>query len=169
MNNKIYMIGSMGSGKSSIGRLLAKKLHLPHYDLDKTIEHNEGMSVTDIFKKYNEEYFRDKESVTLEKYSRFKEFVISTGGGAILREKNQKIFTNGCVIYLKISLDAQYERIKNRSHRPLLENKDIKATLENLDKTRNPIYKKTSDIEVDVSYLSKEDVISSIIDKLKTN
>jgi shikimate kinase len=66
-------------------------------------------------------------------------------------------------------LDAQYERIKNRSHRPLLENKDIKATLENLDKTRNPIYKKTSDIEVDVSYLSKEDVISSIIDKLKTN
>ena len=46
MNNKIYMIGSMGSGKSSIGRLLAKKLHLPHYDLDKTIEHNEGMSVT---------------------------------------------------------------------------------------------------------------------------
>ena len=66
-------------------------------------------------------------------------------------------------------MDAQYERIKNRSHRPLLENKDIKATLENLDKTRNPIYKKTSDIEVDVSYLSKEDVISSIIDKLKTN
>ena len=48
MNNKIYMIGSMGSGKSSIGRLLAKKLHLPHYDLDKTIEHNEGMSVTDL-------------------------------------------------------------------------------------------------------------------------
>ena len=96
-------------------------------------------------------------------------FLISTGGGAILRDKNQKIFTNGCVIYLKISLDAQYERIKNRSHRPLLENKDIKATLENLDKTRNPIYKKTSDIEVDVSYLSKEDVISSINDKLKIN
>ena len=66
-------------------------------------------------------------------------------------------------------MDAQYERIKNRSHRPLLENKDIKATLENLDKTRNPIYKKTSDIEVDVSYLSKEDVISSIIDKLQMN
>ena len=118
MNNKIYMIGSMGSGKSSIGRLLAKKLHLPHYDLDKTIEHNEGMSVTDIFKKYNEEYFRDKESVTLERYSRFKEFVISTGGGAILSDT---------------------------------------------------IYKKTSDIEVDVSFLSKEDVISSIIDKLKMN
>ena len=169
MNNKIYMIGSMGSGKSSIGRLLAKKLHLPHYDLDKTIEHNEGMSVTDIFKKYNEEYFRDKESVTLEKYSRFKEFVISTGGGAILRDKNQKIFTNGCVIYLKISLDAKYERIKNRSHRPLLEKNNAKVTLENLDKTRSAIYEKVSDIEVDVSNLSKEDVISTIIDKLKVN
>tara|TARA_Y100000389_G_scaffold200972_1_gene242584 strand:- start:4949 stop:5461 length:513 start_codon:yes stop_codon:yes gene_type:complete len=166
MNNKIYLIGSMGSGKSTIGRLLAKELKLPHYDLDKTIEINEGISVSDIFKKYNEEYFRNLESIALKKFSKFSKFVISAGGGTILREINQEIFKDGCVIYLKISLDAQYERIKNRSHRPLLESNDSKDILKKFDQIRGPIYKKISNIEVDVSNLDKEDVLSSIIDGL---
>ena len=109
MKNKIYLVGSMGSGKSSIGRLLAKKLKLPHYDLDKIMEIDQGMPISTIFQKHNEEYFRNLESITLEKYSKLNSFVISTGGGAILKEKNQKLFNDGCVIYLKISLDAQYE------------------------------------------------------------
>lgn len=166
MKNKIYLVGSMGSGKSSIGRLLAKKLKLPHYDLDKIMEIDQGMPISTIFQKHNEEYFRNLESITLEKYSKLSSFVISTGGGAILKEKNQKLFHNGCVIYLKISLDAQYERIKNRSHRPLLDKKDVKSELEILDNIRGKIYENVSNIEVDVSNLDKEDVLSSIINKL---
>ena len=166
MKNKIYLVGSMGSGKSSIGRLLAKKLKLPHYDLDKIMEIDQGMSISTIFQKYNEEYFRNLESITLEKYSKLNSFVISTGGGAILKEDNQKLFNNGCVIYLKISLDAQYERIKNRSHRPLLDKKDVKSELEILDNIRGKIYENVSNIEVDVSNLDKEDVLSNIINKL---
>ena len=166
MKNKIYLVGSMGSGKSSIGRLLAKKLKLPHYDLDKIMELDQGMSISTIFQKHNEEYFRNLESITLEKYSKLNSFVISTGGGAILKEKNQKLFHNGCVIYLKISLDAQYERIKNRSHRPLLDKKDVKSELEVLGNIRGKIYENVSNIEVDVSNLDKEDVLSSIINKL---
>jgi len=166
MKNKFYLIGSMGSGKSVIGRLLAKKLQLPHHDLDKIIETDEEMSITNIFQKYNEEYFRNLESIALEKYSKLNSFVISTGGGIILKKENQKLLNNGCVIFLKISLDAQYERIKNRSHRPLLNNKDAKASLELLDNIRGSIYKKVSNIEVDVSNLGKEDVLSSIINKL---
>ena len=166
MKNKIYLVGSMGSGKSSIGRLLAKKLKLPHYDLDKIMENDHGMSISTIFQKHNEEYFRNLESITLEKYSKLSSFVISTGGGAILKEKNQKLFHDGCVIYLKISLDAQYERIKNRSHRPLLDKKDVKSELETLDNIRGKIYENVSNIEVDVSNLDKEDVLSSIINKL---
>ena len=166
MKNKIYLVGSMGSGKSSIGRLLAKKLKLPHYDLDKIMEIDHGMSISTIFQKHNEEYFRNLESITLEKYSKLNSFVISTGGGAILKEKNQKLFHDGCVIYLKISLDAQYERIKNRSHRPLLDKKDVKSELEILDNIRGKIYENVSNIEVDVSNLDKEDVLSSIINKL---
>ena len=166
MKNKIYLVGSMGSGKSSIGRLLAKKLKLPHYDLDKIMEIDQGMSISTIFQKHNEEYFRNLESITLEKYSKLSSFVISTGGGAILKEKNQKLFHDGCVIYLKISLDAQYERIKNRSHRPLLDKKDVKSELKILDNIRGKIYENVSNIEVDVSNLDKEDVLSSIINKL---
>ena len=166
MKNKIYLVGSMGSGKSSIGRLLAKKLKLPHYDLDKIMEIDQGMSISTIFQKHNEEYFRNLESITLEKYSKLNSFVISTGGGAILKEKNQKLLNDGCVIYLKISLDAQYERIKNRSHRPLLDKKDVKSELEILDNIRGKIYENVSNIEVDVSNLDKEDVLSSIINKL---
>jgi shikimate kinase len=166
MKNKIYLVGSMGSGKSSIGRLLAKKLKLPHYDLDKIMEIDQGMSISTIFQKYNEEYFRNLESITLEKYSKLNSFVISTGGGAILKEKNQKLFNDGYVIYLKISLDAQYERIKNRSHRPLLDKKDVKSELEILDNIRGKIYENVSNIEVDVSNLDKEDVLSCIINKL---
>jgi len=90
MKNKIYLVGSMGSGKSSIGRLLAKKLKLPHYDLDKIMEIDQGMSISTIFQKHNEEYFRNLESITLEKYSKLSSFVISTGGGAILKEKKSK-------------------------------------------------------------------------------
>ena len=169
MNNKIYLVGSMGSGKSSIGRLLAKELNIPHYDLDKTIENNEKMSITKIFELYDEKYFRKLESDALEKYSKNNEFVVSTGGGCILNENNQRILKNGLVVYLKISLDAQYERIKNRSHRPLLNNKNIKETLKNLDLLRGEIYSSISNIQVDVSNLDKEHVLSSIMNKLKTN
>tara|TARA_B100000900_G_scaffold414865_1_gene442833 strand:- start:621 stop:1130 length:510 start_codon:yes stop_codon:yes gene_type:complete len=169
MNNKIYLIGSMGSGKSSIGRLLAKKLNIPHYDLDKTIERSQKMPITKIFEKYDEIYFRELESAALVECSKYEKFVVSTGGGCVLDENNQKVFKNGFVIYLKISLEAQYERIKNRSHRPLLNNDNIKETLRNLDTIRGKIYSSVCDIEVDVSNLDKEHVLSSIINGLKSN
>ena len=169
MNNKIYLVGSMGSGKSSIGKLLAKKLNIPHYDLDKTIETSEKMTIEKIFNTFDEKYFRKLESAALEKYSKFDKFVVSTGGGCILDEHNQRILKNGLVIYLKISLDAQYERIKNRSHRPLLNNNNTRETLKNLDLLRGNIYKSVSNIEVDVSNLDKEHVLSSIMNKLKSN
>jgi len=169
MNNKIYLVGSMGSGKSSIGKLLAKKLDIPHYDLDKTIESNEKMSISKIFDIHDENYFRKLESAVLKDYSKKNKFVISTGGGCILDENNQKILKSGLVIYLKINLDAQYERIKNRSHRPLLNNNNIRETLKCLDASRGEMYKCISNIEVDVSNLDKEHVLSSIMNELKSN
>ena len=69
MINQIYLVGPMGSGKSTMGRLLAKKLGLPYFDLDKLIEDQEKMSISDIFQKHNEKYFRDLESITLNQYS----------------------------------------------------------------------------------------------------
>ena len=167
MINQIYLVGSMGSGKSTVGRLLAKKMGLPYFDLDKLIESQEKMSITDIFQKNNEKYFRDLESVTLKQYSEESNFVISTGGGCVLRDQNLCILREGLVIYLKISIETQFERVKNRTHRPLLNNL-TKDTLVQLDKERGPLYSDISDIEVDVSNLNKEDVSSIIIKELES-
>ena len=112
MINRIYLVGPMGSGKSTMGRLLAKKLGLPYFDLDKLIEDQEKMSISDIFQKYNEKYFRDLESITLKQYSEESNFVISTGGGCVLRDQNLNILRKGLVIYLKISIETQFERVK---------------------------------------------------------
>ena len=167
MINQIYLVGSMGSGKSTVGRLLAKKMGLPYFDLDKLIESQEKMSITDIFQKHNEKYFRDLESVTLKQYSEESNFVISTGGGCVLRDQNLCILREGLVIYLKISIETQFERVKNRTHRPLLNNL-TKDTLVQLDKERGPLYSDISNIEVDVSNLNKEDVSSIIIKELES-
>ena len=167
MINQIYLVGSMGSGKSTVGRLLAKKMGLPYFDLDKLIENQEKMSITDIFQKHNEKYFRDLESITLKQYSQESNFVISTGGGCVLRDQNLYILRKGLVIYLKISIETQFERVKNRTHRPLLNNL-TKDTLVQLDKERGPLYSDISDIEVDVSNLNKEDVSSIIIKELES-
>ena len=167
MINQIYLIGPMGSGKSTMGRLLAKKLGLPYFDLDKLIEDQEKMSISDIFQKHNEKYFRDLESITLKQYSEESNFVISTGGGCVLRDQNLNILRKGLVIYLKISIEIQFERVKNRTHRPLLNNV-TKDTLAQLDKERGSVYSGISNIEVDVSNLDKEDVLSTIIRRLES-
>ena len=167
MINQIFLIGPMGSGKSTMGRLLAKKLGLPYFDLDKLIEDQEKMSISDIFQKHNEKYFRDLESITLKQYSEESNFVISTGGGCVLRDQNLNILRKGLVIYLKISIETQFERVKNRTHRPLLK-KVTKDTLVQLDKERGSGYSGISNIEVDVSNLDKEDVLSTIIRRLES-
>ena len=167
MINQIYLVGPMGSGKSTIGRLLAKKLGLPYFDLDKLIEDQEKMSISDIFQKKNERYFRDLESITLVQYSQESNFVISTGGGCVLRDQNLYILRKGLVIYLKISIETQFKRVKNRTHRPLLNNV-TKDALAKFDKERGPVYSGISNIEVDVSNLDKEDVLSTIIKRLES-
>ena len=167
MRNKIYLIGSMGSGKTTIGKMLASKLHLPFIDIDKKIEQKEKMVISDIFKENGENYFRKIESDILKKYSSLNEFVISTGGGAVLSQDNKKILNNGYKIYLKISIDAQYNRVKHRKHRPLLIDGDLKTILKGLDEVRGVIYSDLADLVVDVSYLDKEDVLSSIMNQIK--
>jgi shikimate kinase len=166
MRNKIYLIGSMGSGKTTIGKMLASKLHLPFIDIDKKIEQKEKMVISDIFKENGENYFRKIESDILKKYSALNEFVISTGGGAVLSQDNKKILNNGYKIYLKISIDAQYNRVKHRKHRPLLIEGDLKTILKDLDEVRGVIYSDLADLVVDVSYLDKEDVLSSIMNQI---
>ncbi len=125
------------------------------------------MVISDIFKENGENYFRKIESDILKKYSALNEFVISTGGGAVLSQDNKKILNNGYKIYLKISIDVQYNRVKHRKHRPLLIEGDLKTILKDLDEVRGVIYSDLADLVVDVSYLDKEDVLSSIMNQIE--
>ena len=159
----IFIIGSMGSGKTSIGKMLAKNNNLSFLDTDHEIIRSCGHSIPDIFKEFGEEHFRSLETEQLKKMNAIENHVISTGGGIILRDNNNKLMQNlGIIIFLDINIDSQVDRVKNRKNRPLLNNKNLKDNLLSLKKTRDPIYKSISNYIIDVSGKERDQVINEI-------
>ena len=159
----IFIIGSMGSGKTSIGKMLAKNNNLSFLDTDHEIIRSCGHSIPDIFKEFGEEHFRSLETEQLKKMNAIENHVISTGGGIILRDNNNKLMQNlGIIIFLDINIDSQVDRVKNRKNRPLLNNKNLKDNLLSLKKIRDPIYKKISNYIIDVSGKERDQVINEI-------
>lgn len=119
-NRLVYLTGFMTSGKSTIGPILANVLGLEFYDLDKEIEEEEKQTIVEIFEKHGENYFRELESKVLERISESKSAVISLGGGTITNKKNFDLLKKtGKIIYLKVSPDNLYKRLKNKIDRPL--------------------------------------------------
>ena len=119
----IVLIGMMGSGKTTIGKLLGKKLTLRSIDIDVIIEQNEKRTVSEIFQNEGEKYFRNIERETIKKNFTNKDLIISLGGGAFEDQLTQELLLkNSTVIYLKTSPNVILERIKNNTNRPLLKN-----------------------------------------------
>lgn len=119
----IVLIGMMGSGKTTIGKLLGEKLTLRSIDIDVIIEQNEKRTVSEIFQNEGEKYFRNIERETIKKNFTNKDLIISLGGGAFEDQLTQELLLkNSTVIYLKTSPDVILERIKNNTNRPLLKN-----------------------------------------------
>ncbi len=119
----IVLIGMMGSGKTTIGKLLGEKLTLRSIDIDVIIEQNEKRTVSEIFQNEGEKYFRNIERETIKKNFTNKDLIISLGGGAFEDQLTQKLLLkNSTVIYLKTSPNVILERIKNNTNRPLLKN-----------------------------------------------
>lgn len=119
----IVLIGMMGSGKTTIGKLLGEKLTLRSVDIDAIIEQNEKRTVSEIFQNEGEKYFRNIERETIEKNFTNKDLIISLGGGAFEDQLTQELLLkNSTVIYLKTSPNVILERIKNNTNRPLLKN-----------------------------------------------
>jgi len=142
----IYLIGMMGSGKSSSGRALAKLLSLAFVDLDELIVEQEGRSINDIFKAEGESYFRSLEHELLAGVARETDQVIATGGGIVLDPVNcEQMKDSGLVIYLKTGLDVLWERVKTKQDRPLLKGSDPKQMLANLYAKRSSLYEAVSD------------------------
>ena len=166
-SGNIIIVGAMGSGKSTIGKLLAKKLDKKYIDTDYEIEVNNNCDISTFFERYGETSFREKESEILSALADINNHVISTGGGIILKEENINLLKEiGLIVFLDIGLKAQIKRVKYRKHRPLLKNDDLYIQLKKLKKNRDPIYNSISDYIIDVSNKDKNTVVEEIYNKL---
>ena len=148
-SNNIFLIGLMGSGKTTIGKLLSKKLDKLFFDSDQVIEERLGVKVPLIFEYEGESGFRERESNVLKDLVAKKNIILATGGGVILSSKNRELLSsNGVVIYLKADYENLAKRMKNDKSRPLLQGTEIIPTLKKLFKIRDPLYSSIADYEV---------------------
>lgn len=159
----IVLIGFMGTGKTSIGRLLANRLGRPFIDSDKKIEHECGMAIRDIFATYGQAFFREKEKNVIAKIARYKNSVIATGGGVVLNPENvSRLRSNGVLITLTASLEVIVERTARRSNRPLLEQADRVKTIAKLLQERAGLYDQ-GDFIIDTDHNTPQQVVDAIL------
>jgi len=164
----IILIGFMGTGKTEVGMLLAKKLKMTYIDTDSIIEKEQGMTINDIFAKKGEERFRDMETKLLDELEGIEGRVISTGGGIILRPGNViKLKSMGPLILLWADADTVYERTKNAGTRPLLNVEEPKSRIREILEFRTPIYEGIADLKLDTSRLSPEEASNKIVKFIK--
>jgi shikimate kinase len=166
--DNIFLIGPMGAGKSTIGRLLAAELHLPFCDTDKVIEDRCGADIPWIFDVEGEDGFRTRESSMLAELSEDNGLVLATGGGIILLAENRKMLrSRGFVVYLRASVDQQTARTAKDKNRPLLQSGEPREVLEQLMLVRDPLYTEVADMMVDTDSRSPKDVAKDIAKKLR--
>ena len=164
---KIFLIGPMGSGKSTIGKVLSERLEYDFYDTDKLVEKVVGKKIKEIFEQNGEQYFRLKESEELDKTRKLKNAVIATGGGIIENEKNRLFLKEEKkVIFLDSSIERQYDRTKESQKRPLLNNGDSMKILKNLYQKRLSFYKEVSKLKISMDNLTEGKILEKILDFL---
>lgn len=149
-SSNIYLIGPMGSGKTAVGRLLARLLRLEFHDSDVEIEQRTGVDIPYIFEKEGEAGFREREREVIDALTQLSNVVVATGGGAVLRPENREhLSTRGWVVYLKTSVEQQLERTRHGRQRPLLFTEDPEARLRQLMMVRAPLYESIAAVTVD--------------------
>jgi shikimate kinase len=162
-SRSLVLVGMMGAGKSSIGRKLAQRLSLPFVDADTEIEHAAGMSISEIFAKHGEPYFRAGEARVIARLLDGGPQILATGGGAFMHPQSREaIRAKGISIWLKAEYDVLMKRIKRRSDRPMLKTDDPGETLRRLMQERDPVYAE-ADITVHSRDVPHEMIIAEII------
>lgn len=145
LQGSIVLVGLPGSGKSTVGRHLARRLGLAFVDADHFIEQRQGCSVREYFEREGEQAFRDLEQETLAELAQRQGVVLSTGGGAVLREANRETLKRqGWVVYLKSSPEELYRRLRHDTTRPLLQVGDPLKKLKELFAVRDPLYREVA-------------------------
>ena len=167
-SENLVLIGFMGSGKTSVGKALAKKLNMECIDTDKFIEENAGMTINEIFAEKGEDYFRSLETAVLSELSKncFGK-IICCGGGTPLREENVEVLhTMGTIVYLKVSPETVIERLKDDDTRPLLKRPDKEAAVKELLDSRKAKYYKAADMNIVTDGKTAEAIADEIIANL---
>ncbi len=161
------MVGMMGAGKTAIGTALAKRLHVPFLDSDAEIVKAADRSIAEIFERDGEAFFRDRESEVIARLLDGPPCILSTGGGAFLREDNRAMISEkGAALWLRAELELLWQRVKHKTTRPLLHTPDPRATLAEIQQARDPLYAK-ADIIVDAEFgLSIDQMTDRVIETL---
>ena len=166
--NNLYLVGMMGSGKSVTGKKLAALLGYAFVDLDQWIEEKHRRSITEIFEKEGETFFRAQEAVLLAEACGAGPRVVATGGGTVLRPENvERMQATGKVIYLETSLGLLWHRVKSKQDRPLLKGADPKTSLASIFEARRPLYEKSADFSVNTDGQTAEKVARKILEELR--
>lgn len=164
----LTLVGPMGAGKSTIGRLLAKELGMTFLDSDRVIEERTGASIPLIFELEGESGFRDREQqVIADLLQGGSGMVLATGGGAVLRPANRSaLISSSLVIYLCTSVDHQLERTARDRNRPLLQTENPRQVLEDLLRMRDPLYREVADIIIETDIRPPRKVVQEILAQL---
>lgn len=164
----IVLVGPMGAGKTTVGKLLAQELAYQFTDSDKEIEKRCGADIPWIFDVEGEEGFRDREVSVLEDLSKRAQLVLATGGGAMIRQENRDFVTrSGFVVYLNTSVEQQYVRTHKDKNRPLLQcEDDAFDVLKKLMLERDPVYREVADLIIDTDKKALKNIVKTIIGAL---
>lgn len=143
----IYLIGPMGTGKTAVGKALARQVGVPFVDSDAEIERHAGVDIPYIFEQEGEEGFRRRERETLAELCGREPLVLATGGGSILSAENRQLLkSTGVVVFLRTSVAQQLQRVGSGRGRPMLKGADMPQRLEELGRVREPLYREIADI-----------------------
>jgi len=169
-HRNIILIGPMGSGKSTIGNIIARRLHRDFQDSDHFIEERTGVDIARIFDVEGEQGFRDRESNALNELLSESNRVIATGGGSVLRRENQQLLKQkGYIVFLDTSINQQMQRLRRDKKRPLLQTENPRERLESLLAERRPIYLDLADLSVKTDKRMARRLAADIINQLPEN
>jgi len=163
-DDNIVLVGMMGAGKTTVGRLLARRLKRTFYDSDEEIERRCGVRIPVIFDIEGEAGFRARETQVIAELCALERAVIATGGGAVLAEENRRRFSErGAVVYLHARPSQLWQRVRHDRNRPLLATPDPEKTLEGLYALRDPLYREVADLVLDTGRQSAGSLAKEIL------
>src|SRR5882762_591335 len=164
----IVLIGMMGAGKSSVGRCLQRRTGLARLDADEMLAAEFGIPIAEIFATHGEEKFRDAETELLRKLAPDRPAIIVTGGGIVLRKENVDLLKRlGTVVWLTADETTLFERVSRRNDRPLLQKENPRKVYSELFRQREPLYAAATDVQIDTSDKTHDEVAEVILTKIK--